>query len=41
MEERVRLVVGELNIRSKPGNGTRVVVQVPLPEHPLSKEQNS
>ena len=32
MEERVRLVVGELTIRSKPGDGTRVVVEVPLPE---------
>jgi signal transduction histidine kinase len=32
MEERVRLVVGELIIRSKPGDGVRVVVEVPLPE---------
>jgi len=32
MEERVRLVVGELTIRSKPGDGVRVVVEVPLPE---------
>jgi signal transduction histidine kinase len=32
MEERVRLAVGELTIRSKPGDGTRVVVEVPLPE---------
>jgi len=38
MEERVRLVVGNLNIRSKPGDGTRVVVEVPLPETPLPKE---
>jgi two-component system CheB/CheR fusion protein len=32
MEERVRLVVGILTIRSRPGDGTRVVVEVPLPE---------
>jgi len=32
MEERVRLVVGELTIRSRVGDGTRVVVDVPLPE---------
>jgi two-component system CheB/CheR fusion protein len=32
MEERVRLVGGELTIRSRVGDGTRVVVEVPLPE---------
>jgi two-component system CheB/CheR fusion protein len=32
MEERVRLVVGDLTIRSRPGDGTRVAVSVPLPE---------
>lgn len=32
MEERVRLVVGELTIRSRTGDGTCVVVKVPLPE---------
>jgi two-component system CheB/CheR fusion protein len=34
MEERVRLMVGQLSIHSKPGSGTRVVVKVPLPEKP-------
>jgi two-component system CheB/CheR fusion protein len=37
MEERVRLVVGVLTIRSRPGDGTRVVVEVPLPEATLPK----
>ncbi len=32
MEERVRLVGGLLTIRSKPGAGTRIVVEVPLEE---------
>ena len=32
MEERVRLVVGKLTIRSKPGDGTRVLVEIPLPK---------
>jgi two-component system CheB/CheR fusion protein len=32
MEERVRLVGGALTLDSKPGEGTRVVVEVPLPE---------
>jgi signal transduction histidine kinase len=41
MEERVRLVVGNLTIRSKPGDGARVVVEVPLPDAPLPEEQNS
>ncbi|MGA7414132.1 MAG: sensor histidine kinase, partial [Bryobacteraceae bacterium] len=31
MEERVRLVGGSLTLDSKPGEGTRVVVEVPLP----------
>jgi two-component system, chemotaxis family, CheB/CheR fusion protein len=31
MEERVRLVGGSLTLNSKPGKGTRVVVEVPLP----------
>ena len=31
MEARVRLVVGTLTIRSAPGEGTRVAVEVPLP----------
>lgn len=35
MEERVRLVVGDLTIRSRPGDGTRVAVAVPLPEEVL------
>jgi two-component system CheB/CheR fusion protein len=34
MEERVRLVAGELTTRSRPGKGTRVLVEVPLPEAP-------
>jgi signal transduction histidine kinase len=33
MEERARLVVGTLTIRSRPGDGTRVVVEAPLPEY--------
>jgi two-component system, NarL family, sensor kinase len=32
MEERVRLVVGTFTIRSRPGFGTRVLVEVPLNE---------
>lgn len=32
MEERVRLVGGSLTLHSRPGEGTRVVVEVPLPE---------
>ncbi|MDP8990292.1 MAG: PAS domain-containing protein [Acidobacteriota bacterium] len=32
MEERVRLVVGTLTIRSRPLTGTRVVVEIALPE---------
>ena len=39
MEERVRLVVGELAIRSRTGDGTRVVVRVPLPEATLPGEE--
>ena len=39
MEERVRLVVGTLNIRSRPGDGTRVAVEVPLPEAVLPKRK--
>jgi two-component system CheB/CheR fusion protein len=35
MEERARLVGGKLSIRSRPGAGTRVVLEIPLPE-PLS-----
>ncbi len=30
MEERARLVVGTLAIRSRPGDGTRVVIEVPI-----------
>jgi signal transduction histidine kinase len=33
MSERVRLVGGDLNIRSEPGGGTRVVVRIPLPQN--------
>jgi two-component system CheB/CheR fusion protein len=32
MEERVRLVGGSLKLDSKPGEGTRVVVEVPMPK---------
>ncbi len=31
MEERARLVNAELSIRSKPGHGTRIAIEVPLP----------
>ena len=34
MEERVRLVGGELLISSSPGQGTTIQVRVPLPEEP-------
>jgi signal transduction histidine kinase len=33
MEERVRLVGGELSISSRPGQGTCIQVRVPLPDH--------
>ena len=33
MEERARLIGGKLSIRSCPGKGTRVVLEVPLLEH--------
>jgi signal transduction histidine kinase len=34
MEERVRLVNGEILISSSPGQGTTIQVRVPLPEEP-------
>jgi signal transduction histidine kinase len=34
MEERVRLVGGELSISSSPGQGTSIQARVPLPEKP-------
>jgi hypothetical protein len=34
MEERVRLVGGEILISSSPGQGTTIQVRVPLPEKP-------
>jgi two-component system CheB/CheR fusion protein len=32
MEERVRLLMGTLFIKTRPGGGTRVIVQIPLPK---------
>ncbi|MBN2387958.1 MAG: sensor histidine kinase [Anaerolineales bacterium] len=34
MRERLRLVDGSLEVRSVPGEGTRVLIQIPLPEAP-------
>ncbi len=35
MEERARLVKGKLSITAKPGSGTRVTIEAPLPADPL------
>jgi two-component system CheB/CheR fusion protein len=40
MEERVRLVKGTLTIRSNPGGGTRVAVQIQLPEIAMEGEES-
>ena len=40
MKERVLMMNGDLNIISKPGKGTRVVITVPLVEETLSQPQH-
>jgi signal transduction histidine kinase len=38
MEERVNLLGGELTIRSRPGEGTRIVVKSPYQQHTANQE---
>jgi signal transduction histidine kinase len=39
MRERLRLIQGELSIRSQPGQGTTIVASVPIPRVGSSAEQ--
>jgi len=34
MEERIRILGGTLTLESKPGEGTRVLASIPIPQHP-------
>jgi signal transduction histidine kinase len=34
MEERARLTNGKLTVVAKPGKGTRIAVEIPLPANP-------
>ena len=40
MEERARLVNAKLSIRSQPGHGTRIALEVPLPPPPTDEESS-
>lgn|GEM_PF-741473 len=39
IQERVRLLDGELGIQSSPGNGTKIVVEIPVQEKQLDREK--
>jgi signal transduction histidine kinase len=41
LRERTELIGGELSLRSAPGNGTRITIQVPKEQSERLKKRNS